>query len=198
MSNHWKRSCKKLHILINNEHIYVNAELFCKIRKNKSKNAEFSLRLSKNVSQLNEILSAFKLNANVHSCVQTNALSIDADIFEIAANHTYDSKKKISTLLNRNLESKKEKKNSFKVDTKNLLRIEERKSNEKKSFRRQNSLEQKIMFLKQSTTTMKRWKILKSNSRSFTSFFCFRNLNFMRNSIIQSKILKKERLQKAN
>ena len=45
-----KKICKKLQILINNEHIYVNNELFFKICKNKSKNAEFSLRFSKNVN----------------------------------------------------------------------------------------------------------------------------------------------------
>ena len=60
-----KKNCKKLQTLINNEHIYVNDELFFKICKNKSKNAEFSLRFSKFVNQLNEILSTFELNVNV-------------------------------------------------------------------------------------------------------------------------------------
>ena len=94
MLNHWKKDCKKLQTLIKNKHIYVNDELFFKICKNKSKNVEFSLRLSKDMNQLNEILSAFELNASVYSSVWANVLSIAVDTFEIAANHTYNSIKK--------------------------------------------------------------------------------------------------------
>ena len=94
MSNHWEKNCKKLQTQMNNEHIYVNNELFFKICKDKLKNAEFSLGFSKNVNQLNEILSAFELNANVYFFVWANALSIATDTFEIAANHIYNSKKK--------------------------------------------------------------------------------------------------------
>ena len=80
--------------MINNEHVYVNNESFFKICQDKSKNAEFSLRFSKNVNQLNEILSAFELNANAYFSIRANALSMTIEIFENATNYIYDSKKK--------------------------------------------------------------------------------------------------------
>ena len=89
-----KKNCNELQTLINNEHVYVNDESFFKICQNKSKNAEFSLRFSKNVNQLNKILFAFELNANVHFSIRANALSITTKIFENATNYIYDSKKK--------------------------------------------------------------------------------------------------------
>ena len=92
-SNHWKKDCQKLQILINNEHVYVNDESFFKICQNKSKNAEFSLRFSKNVNQLNKILFAFELNANVHFSIRANVLSMTIETFENATNYIYDSKK---------------------------------------------------------------------------------------------------------
>ena len=79
--------------MISNEHVYVNDELFLKICQNVSKNAECSLRLSKNVNQLNEILFAFELNTNVYFSIRANALSITTKIFENATNYIYDSKK---------------------------------------------------------------------------------------------------------
>ena len=78
--------------MIDNKHIYVNDESFFIICKDKSKNAEFSLHFPKNVNQLNEILFAFELNANVYFSVRANVLSITADTFEIAANHIYNLK----------------------------------------------------------------------------------------------------------
>ena len=110
----------------------MNNELFLKICKDKSKNAEFSLRFSKNVSQLNEILSVFELNANVHFSMRTNALSIAADTFEIAANHIYDSKKEDYRLFQIKVLSSKEK-NSLKVDKKEIFGKLKKKSNEKRS-----------------------------------------------------------------
>ena len=92
-SNHWKKDCQELQTLINNEHVYVNDESFFKICQNKSKNAEFSLRFSKNVNQLNKILFAFELNANVHFSIRANALSIATKTFENATNYIYNSKK---------------------------------------------------------------------------------------------------------
>ena len=80
--------------MINNEHVYVNDESFFKICQNKSENAEFSLRFSKNVNQLNEILSAFELNANVHFSIRANVLFVTAKTFENATNYIYDSEKK--------------------------------------------------------------------------------------------------------
>ena len=114
-----RKNCKKLQILINNKHIYVNNESFFKICKNKSKNAKFSLRFSKNINYLNKILFAFELNANVHFFVQTNVLLIVVNIFEIAANYIYDSKKikyrffRIKVL---------NKKNNLKIDKKEIFR----------------------------------------------------------------------------
>ena len=102
-----KKNCKKLQVLIINKHIYVNNELLFKFCKNKLKNAKFSLHFSKNVNQLNEILFIFELNANVYFFVQTNILSIIINIFKIAANYIYDSRKKISIFLNKSLKSKK-------------------------------------------------------------------------------------------
>ena len=89
-SNHWRKNCQELQTLISNEHVYVNDESFFKICQSKSKNAESSLRLSKNVNQLNKILSTFELNANVHSSIRANALSITIETFENATNYIYD------------------------------------------------------------------------------------------------------------
>ena len=108
--------------MINNEHIYVNDELSFKTCKNKSKHAEFSLRFSKNVNQLNEILSAFELNANVHFSMRTSVLSIVVDIFKIAANYTCDSKKEKYRFFEKSFETKKKKKNSLKIDKKEIFR----------------------------------------------------------------------------
>ena len=80
--------------MISNEHVYVNDESFLKICQNKSKNADFSLRLSKNVNQLNKILSAFELNANVHFSIRANALFVATKTFENATNYIYDFEKK--------------------------------------------------------------------------------------------------------
>ena len=93
-SNYWKKDCNELQTLINNEHVYVNDKSFFKNCENKSNNAEFSLRFSKNVNQLNKILSAFELNANVYFSIRANALSITIEIFENATNYIYDSKEK--------------------------------------------------------------------------------------------------------
>ena len=91
----------------------MNNELFFKICKDKSKNAEFSLRFSKNVDQLNEILLVFELNANVYFSVQTNTLSIVANTFEIAANHIYDSKGKKYRFFRMNALSQKKKRRTI-------------------------------------------------------------------------------------
>ena len=96
-----------MQIIINNEHNYVNNDLFFKIRKNKSKNAEFSSCFSKIINQLNEILFAFELNTNVYFYMRINVVSIAIAIFEIVANYIYNSKKKISIFSNKSLESKK-------------------------------------------------------------------------------------------
>ena len=79
--------------MINNEHVYVNDESFLKICQDKSKNAEFSLRFSKNVNQLNEILFTFELNVNASFSICANALSITIEIFENATNYIYDLEK---------------------------------------------------------------------------------------------------------
>ena len=116
-----KRIAKNYKFLISNKHIYVNDESFLKIYKDKSKNAEFSLRFQKDVNQLNEILFVFELNVSIYFSVQENVLSIAIDTFEITANHIYDSKKKTSILSNKNLESEKKKKTNLKVDKKEIF-----------------------------------------------------------------------------
>ena len=80
--------------MISNEHVYVNDESFFKICQDKSKNAEFSLRLSKNVSQLNKVLFTFELNANVYFSIRANVLSVATKTFENATNYIYDFEKK--------------------------------------------------------------------------------------------------------
>ena len=120
-SNHWKKDCNELQILIKNEHVYVNNVSFFKICQNKSKNAEFSLRFSKDVNQLNEILFIFELNANVYFSIRANALSITTKIFENAANYIYDSEKKISIFSNKSFKLREEKKNCVKIDKKKFF-----------------------------------------------------------------------------
>ena len=146
-SNHWKRNCNKLQTLISNEHVCVNDKSFFKICQNKSKNVKFSLRLSKNVSQLDEILFTFELNANVHFLIRANALSITIKTFENATNYIYDSEEKkyrffrIKVL---NQEKKKLCKNRWK---KSFSKVE-KKSKKRKKISQLNSLESTIMYQK--------------------------------------------------
>ena len=132
--------------MIYNEHVYVNDELFLKICRNKSKNVEFWLRLSKNVKQLNEILFNFELNANVYFSIRVNSLSITTKTFENATNYSYDSKKeKYRFFRIKVLSQKKLCESRWK---KSFSKIEEKKRQEKKNFRQLNSFELTIIYRK--------------------------------------------------
>ena len=133
--NHWKRDCQKLQILINNEHVYVNDESFFKICQDKSKNAKFSLRFSKNVNQLNEILFTFELNANVHFSIRANVLSMTIEIFENAANYIYDLKEeKYRFFRIKVLSQKKKKRIVWKSMKKKFFESWKKKAKRKKKF----------------------------------------------------------------
>ena len=134
-SNHWKRDCNELQILISNEHVYVNNESFFKICQDKSKNAEFSLRLSNDVNQLNKILSAFELNANIHFSIRASALSMTIEIFENATNYIYDSKKEKYRFFRIKVLSQKKKKlceNRWKKSSSKVKKKAKKKKKKKK------------------------------------------------------------------
>ena len=148
-SNHWKRNCQELQILISNEHVYVNDESFFKICQDKSENTEFSLRFSKDVNQLNEILFVFELNANVHFSIRANALSVTTKIFENATNYIYDfEKKKYRSFWIKILNQKKKEELCENRWKKNFSKFEKKKRKEKKKFRQLNSLESTIIYQK--------------------------------------------------
>ena len=117
--------------MINNEHVYVNDESFFKICQDKSENAEFSLRFSKNVNQLNEILFAFELNANAYFSIRASVLSIKIEIFENATNYIYDSEKKKYRFFRIKILSQKKKKNCVKIDERKILRKLKKKAKKK-------------------------------------------------------------------
>ena len=112
-----------------------------------SKNAEFSLRFSKNINELNEILFAFELNVNDYFSTRANTLSMTIETFENATNYIYDSKKEKYQFFRVEILNSKKKKNRVKIEKKNSSKVE-KKTKRQKKFRQLNSFELTIMCRK--------------------------------------------------
>ena len=92
------------------------------------------MRFSKDVYQLNEVLSAFELNANVHFSIRANALSIVTKTFENATNYIYDLKKEKYRFFRVEILNQKKKKNCVKIDERKVFRKLKKKAKKEENF----------------------------------------------------------------